>query len=128
MPQLPLLKSLFDAAGEFHHHEERSVATVPTIIVKYTEQSLWTAERDPTFALGTVLLLISRRSPDFQARSLHKTVGAVRRALRASAGDAAMPDLSTSRRSSGSVHSPPPNVANMSDDSKAEVNHSLPFA
>ena len=56
-----------------------------------------------------------------QARSLNKTVRAVRRALSVSRRGADGHDPSTSRRSSGSVHAPPPDVAQLSKENRAEV-------
>ncbi len=65
-------------------------------------------------------LIPCRRPAEVQARSMN-TVRAVRRALSVSRRGADGHDPSTSRRSSGSVHAPPPDVAQLSEESRAEV-------
>ena len=65
---------------------------------------------------------LCRRHPDSHTQRLNKTVRAVRRALSVRRGKGVrVMDSMLDRRSSESLHSPPPNVANMTGDSRAQV-------
>ena len=72
---------------------------------------------------GNLCLNHCRRDASFQVERLDKTVRAVRRALsmRRGRGVRVVDSMMGGRASSGSLHSPPPNVANMTEDSRAHV-------
>ena len=63
-----------------------------------------------------------RAHPDSHTQRLDKTVRAVRRALSLRRGQGGrVYDSMLDRRSSASLHSPPPNCANMTEASRSQV-------